>query len=306
MTNLNEIIKQFTSSAEKSLPGRSDIAQLTLAGVLTGGHILIEDIPGVGKTTLALILARLLGLHLNRIQCTNDMLPSDLIGPTIWHPGLQEFQFRPGPIFAEMVLVDELNRAPSKTQGGLLQAMEEKQISVNGKEIELPKPFIVLATQNPSDGIANNPLPDSQLDRFCLSINLPIPDREIEKIMILESDVRKKINDLPQLFNKQLLLEARTKITPIFIHNDLVNYAMKLLETSRTWPARSFPLSTRTGRDLILVAKALAFLNLKNEVLPQHIAMAFPHVAGHRLGGSKGVQFGQAMAKEILGKVAIP
>ncbi|MBI2520243.1 MAG: AAA family ATPase [Bdellovibrio sp.] len=295
----------FHNFTREKLKGRTKQARVSLAAMLTGGHILIEDIPGVGKTTFALMLARLSGLSLKRIQCTNDMLPSDIIGPTIWHPGQHEFIFKPGPIFSPMVLVDELNRAPSKTQSGLLQAMEERKISIDGNDLPLPMPFIVMATQNPNDGVGNNPLPESQIDRFSISFRLDIPAPEIEVEMIQQTDILQTVQSLPQLLDVQHFSMAKELVKKIFIHPDLLRYIMRLLEAARGWPKRSMLLSTRAGRDLVLISRALALIDQEEIVFPAHIHEAFPYVCAHRLGGDKGVEFGQTMAAQILEHVPV-
>jgi len=298
-------LADFHNFTTQKLKGRTKQARVALAAMLTGGHILIEDIPGVGKTTFALMLARLSGLSLKRIQCTNDMLPSDILGPTIWHPGQLEFIFKPGPIFSPLLLVDELNRAPSKTQSGLLQAMEERKISIDGNDLPLPIPFIVMATQNPNDGVGNNPLPESQIDRFSISFRLDIPTPEIEVEMIQQTDILQTVQSMPQLLELHHFNSAKELVNNIFIHPDLLQYVMRLLETARRWPQRSMLLSTRAGRDLVLISRALALIDQEKMVLPGHIQEAFPYVCAHRLGGDKGVEFGQKMAAQILEQVAV-
>jgi MoxR-like ATPase len=303
---LSTALKEFEQATSQVLLGREHLARLSMCAMLSGGHILIEDIPGVGKTTFALILAKLSGLKLTRIQCTNDMLPSDILGPTVWHPGRHEFFFRAGPIFSSLVLVDELNRAPSKTQSGLLQAMEEKKITVDGKEIVLPSPFIVMATQNPGDGVGNNPLPDSQIDRFAISFKLDIPSPENEIKMIQQRDIKHLITSLPEIMDARYFDQSKDMLDEIFIHKDLLQYIINLLACARSWPKRAMQLSTRAGRDLVVISKAMALLEGGNIVLPEHIIAAFPYVAGHRLGGVRGVDYGHGLAKQILENVSLP
>ena len=254
-----------------------------LACVLAGGHLLIEDVPGVGKTTLAHVLARLIGLQFQRIQFTSDLLPADILGVSIFDRGTSAFRFHPGPVFAQLILADEINRATPKTQSALLEAMEERQVTADGETFALPEPFFVIATQNPAHQIGTFPLPESQLDRFLLRIRLGYPDRAAERALLMGEDRRELLERQPAVASPAALVELQHAAQRVHVSEALVDYVQALLGTTRNSPELANGLSPRAGLGLIAAARAWALLDGRDHVLPDDVQTLFPHVAAHRL-----------------------
>lgn len=301
-----------------SLYGKSAQIRLALACLLAKGHLLIEDVPGVGKTTLAQSLASLFGLDWKRVQFTSDLLPADIVGVSIFNSDLHDFQFKPGPVFTSILLADEINRAPPRAQSALLEAMEERQVTVDGKTHALPDPFFVIATQNAADQLGAFVLPDSQLDRFLVGLSIGYPDPESERQLLRHGDTRhtsqtasaghdqaaNKAGSSP--CNPALLQHWIQQASRVTVSEKLLDYAQALiLETRQTATQRGTPgLSPRSGLALLNLARAWAFLDNQKAVLPEHLQAIFPAVAGHRLTGS--VASGDSIARQILDNVAIP
>ena len=295
--------------------GKEAPLKVALACLLARGHLLIEDIPGVGKSTLAQALATTLGLKYARIQFTSDLLPADVLGVSIYDERMQGFRFHAGPIFHSVVLADEINRAPPKTQSALLEAMEERQVSIDGETRVLPEPFFVIATQNPVEQIGAYPLPESQLDRFLLAIELGYPDALSERELLAGGDRRARLADVVPQADAATLAEWQREATAIHVAPALLDYVQALLAASRghlpghAAGARGEAgarrgLSPRAGLMLIAASRAWALLAGRAMVVPEDVQAVFPAVAGHRLAG--GARTGAEQAQALLHAVALP
>jgi len=276
---LNDVIAR----AGEVVLGKEHQIRLALACLLARGHLLIEDLPGVGKTTLAHVLAGTLGLRFSRIQFTSDLLPADILGVSIYEGERGGFRFHPGPIFAQVVLADEVNRATPKTQSALLEAMEEHQVTSEGETRPLPEPFFVIATQNPAHQIGTFPLPESQLDRFLLRIAIGYPDRAAERALLAGEDRRALLADITPVMEPQELVVAQRMAREVHVSAGLLDYVQALLQFSRHSPHYQNGLSPRAGLALLSGARAWALLAGRNFVLPEDVQQLLPYVAGHRL-----------------------
>ncbi len=288
--------------------GKETPLKLALTCLLARGHLLIEDIPGVGKSTLAQALAGTLGLRYSRIQFTSDLLPADVLGVSIFDPASQSFRFHNGPVFNSIVLADEINRAPPKTQSALLEAMEERQVSIDGATRPLPEPFFVLATQNPTEQIGAYPLPESQLDRFLMAIELGYPDPAAERELLLSGDRRARIPDLTACADAATLVAWQREAAAVHVAPALLDYIQGLLAASRGTgggaPRLQRGLSPRAGLLLMAASRAWALLAGRPMVLPEDVQAVFPSVAGHRLAGS--IRAGGPQALALLRSVPLP
>ncbi len=276
----NALIEQL---ANRTLQGKVRAVKLAITALLSGGHILLEDIPGLGKTTLALALARTLDLSFGRIQCTSDLLPSDIIGLSIYRREQNRFDFHPGPIFNHLVLVDEINRAMPKTQSALLEAMEEGRVTVEGETRQLPSPFLVIATQNPVEQVGTFPLPESQLDRFNVRTGIGYPPPEVEKAIIRGGSVREQVENLQPLLAREKILDARRQVREVHLAESVAQYIFDLARATREHPAVLTGLSTRAALNLAEAAKANAFLGGRDYVAPEDVKQVAPPVCSHRL-----------------------
>ncbi len=254
-----------------------------LVCALAGGHLLIEDIPGVGKTTLAHALAITLGLQYNRMQFTSDLLPADVLGISIFERDKNSFLFHPGPIFTQVLLVDEINRATPKTQSALLEAMEERQVTAEGATRALPQPFFVLATQNPNYQIGTYPLPESQLDRFLMCISLGYPDAAAERALLMGEDRRTMLQSIPKVMQAAELIKAQHAIKQIYCSPPLLDYLQRLLHATRNNGLFTEGLSPRAGLALLQAARAWAALEGRDHIVPEDVQSVFIPVAAHRL-----------------------
>lgn len=290
--------------------GKHPQIRLALACLFARGHLLIEDLPGVGKTTLAHTLAVSLGLDFKRVQFTNDLLPADITGSTILRRETGQLTFMPGPVFAQLLLADEINRASPKTQSALLEAMEERQVSVDGRAHKLPNPFFVIATQNPQDQIGTFPLPESQLDRFLMCIELGYPDPKSERALLEGRDRRDMLAALQPKLDPNTLIEIQQSIREIKAQPALIDYVQNLLTQSRRLPLFSEGLSPRAGLALLQAARAWAMLDGRNHVLPDDVQAVIVPVAGHRLKPAKGAatthRARAELVAELLKTVAVP
>jgi len=288
--------------------GKETPLKLALTCLLARGHLLIEDSPGVGKSTLAQALAGTLGLRYSRIQFTSDLLPADVLGVSIFDPATQSFRFHAGPVFNSIVLADEINRAPPKTQSALLEAMEERQVSIDGATRPLPDPFFVLATQNPTEQIGAYPLPESQLDRFLMAIELGYPDPAAERELLLSGDRRARIPDLTACADAATLVAWQREAAAVHVAPALLDYIQGLLAASRGTgggaPRLQRGLSPRAGLLLLAASRAWALLAGRPMVLPEDVQAVFPSVAGHRLAGS--IRAGGPQALALLRAVPLP
>ncbi len=265
--------------------GKAHQIRLALACLLARGHLLIEDLPGVGKTTLAHVLARVLGLQFSRVQFTSDLLPADILGASVFDRNAGEFRFHPGPIFAQVVLADEVNRATPKAQSALLEAMEEHQVTLEGETRPLPEPFFVIATQNPKHQIGTFPLPESQLDRFAMRISLGYPAMQAERALLQGRDRRDMVHEIEPSLNPTQLLQLQRAVREIHTAPALIDYVQAILQFSRQSPQFSIGLSPRAGLALLHCARAWALMAGRDHVLPEDIQAVLPHVVGHRVHG---------------------
>jgi MoxR-like ATPase len=269
--------------ADALILGKRRELRLALACLLARGHLLIEDLPGLGKTTMAQALARLLGLAFSRIQFTSDLLPADILGLSIYEREQGVFRFVPGPIFSQVLLADEINRATPKTQSALLEAMEERQVTVDGETRPLPQPFFVIATQNPSHQVGTFPLPESQLDRFLVSLKLGYPDRASERALLTHGDQRRRLEKISGHFDAASFQKHQVATESLFVSPALLDYVQDLLEASRLSQRFHHGLSPRAGLGLLAVARAWAYLEEREAVLPDDIQAVLPGIATHRL-----------------------
>jgi MoxR-like ATPase len=303
---VTDYVDAFTKQICEVIVGKNQAVKLAVACLLARGHLLIEDIPGVGKTTLSQALARSLALAFQRIQFTSDLLPADILGNSIFDRGEQRFVFHRGPLFSQVVLIDEVNRATAKTQSALLEAMEEHQISIDGVTYELPEPFFVIATQNPQHQVGTFPLPESQLDRFLMRIELGVPDRASERAMLLGMDRREMLKELKPVFSPQTLLEIQDSVRNVHTSPALLDYLQDLLDASRQ--RHTTGLSPRAGLALLHASQAWALMNGRDMVLPEDIQAVGIAVMAHRLGHDieQPGQSGRTLADNLLHSVPVP
>ncbi len=306
--DITRVLDRALSRIGSVIIGKPKAIRLAVTAILAGGHLLIEDLPGVGKTTLAQVLARVLGLEFQRIQFTSDLLPADVLGVSVFEQMHSRFVFHPGPVFCHLVLADEINRASPKTQSALLEAMEERQITVEGETRPLPAPFFVVATQNPTNLIGTFPLPESQLDRFLLRIDLGYPDPHTERELFGGRDRRRMISELNPSLDADFLLRAQGAAARVHTSDALIAYVQKLVQHTRDSGDFQIGLSPRAGLALVHCARAWALLDGRSHVLPEDIQAVFPSVAAHRLAPALlGVShMSAADAAVVLTEVPIP
>ncbi len=278
-TKLTTLVDQLNTV----IVGKSEQIQDCVACLLAGGHLLIEDVPGVGKTTLAHALARTFGLHFSRVQFTADLMPSDLSGVSVYERGQEKFIFHPGPLFAQVLLADEINRASPKTQSALLEAMEEKQVTIEGETRALPVPFFVIATQNPHDQLGTYLLPESQLDRFLMRISLGYPDRAAERQLLAGSDRRELVERLSSLLTADELQTLQRQVLAVHASEALLDYVQDLMAATRSGQWFVQGLSPRAGMAVLRAAKARALLSGRNFVAPDDVRGILPQTIAHRL-----------------------
>jgi len=295
-------------AADAVILGKSAELRLALTCILAGGHLLIEDVPGVGKTTLAHLLARLLGLHYARVQFTSDMLPADIIGVSVYERGGERFRFHQGPVFSQLLLADEINRATPKAQSALLEAMEERQVTAEGETRALPEPFFVIATQNPTYQIGTYPLPESQLDRFLMRIALGYPAAEQEKALLAGTDRRHLLAELAPVLGPRALIVAQKQAELVHAAPAIIDYVHAVLSFTRTSERFQHGLSPRAGLALVRAAKAWALMAGRAYLLPEDVRTVLPAVVSHRLiSGNDDSPNGHAeIANYILSAVPVP
>lgn len=301
--SLEQVIQQTGSF----ILGKEHQIKLALATLLARGHLLIEDLPGVGKTVLSHVLAETLGLGFNRIQFTSDLLPADILGATVYERDTGSFKFHPGPIFTQVILADEINRATPKTQSALLEAMEEQQVTVEGQTYPLPDPFFVIATQNPTYQIGTFPLPESQLDRFLMVISLGYPERHAERALLSGRERRDMLKEIKAVMSPEQLIALQQKVKSVHASEALIDYVQALLEFSRQSPHFLTGLSPRAGLALLRASRAWAMLEGRDHVMPEDVQTVLPYVAAHRLqpADDKRVHNAEAMVQPFS-EVAIP
>lgn len=288
--------------------GKNDQITLALSCLLARGHLLIEDLPGLGKTILAHSLARTLGLTFRRIQFTSDLLPADIIGVSVFRQNSGEFEFQPGPIFSQLILADEVNRATPKAQSALLEAMEENQVSVDGETRPLENPFFVVATQNPGDQIGTFPLPESQLDRFLMRVEIGYPDEASERELIAGEDRRVLLDDSEPVTGPAMLIALQKSVRDQHVSESLIDYIQALVRHSRESADIEVGLSPRGAQALVAAARAHAFVENHSGVYPDDVQAVFAAVAGHRLkpAGSTRFRRPSELCQHVLDSVAIP
>lgn len=296
---------QAMAAVNAVLLGKNDVVRLAIACLIAGGHLLIEDLPGMGKTILALALAKTLGLSFRRVQFTNDMLPGDLTGAAIFVREKGEFVFHPGPLFTQLLLADEINRASPKTQSALLEAMEERQVSSDGITRPLPEPFFVIATQNPVDQLSTNPLPEAQLDRFLMRLSLGYPDAAAELAMLRGEDRRHLLERQAPALTIQQLLALQKAARVVHASDALLAYIRQLAEHTRHSAGLAYGLSPRAALALLAAGRAWALLEGREHVLPADIQRVFPAVAMHRLDRGN-ARAADTAAAAILEAIALP
>lgn len=301
-------IDETIQQAERIVLGKERQIRLALVCLLARGHLLIEDLPGVGKTILAHVLAKLLGLNFHRIQCTADMLPADIIGVSIYDRNTGAFQFHPGPIFAQIILVDEINRATPKSQSALLEAMEEQQVTCEGETRPLPEPFFVIATQNPYHQIGTFPLPESQLDRFLMRIEMGYPDQAAERELLAGADRRDMVAALNPCMEPGELIELQRSVREVHVSEALISYVQAIVDHTRRSPDYEVGLSPRAALALLRAARAWALIDHRDLVIPEDIQAVLLAVTGHRLRSASGMTAGSAtsLATALMGAVPIP
>ena len=287
--------------------GKERQIRQAMACILARGHLLIEDVPGVGKTTLSHALARLLGLDYQRIQFTSDLLPADIIGVAIFDRESSTFRFHAGPIFAQIILADEINRASPKAQSALLEAMEERQVTAEGETRPLPAPFFVIATQNPLHQVGTFPLPESQLDRFLMRISLGYPDAKAERELLKGVERREIISQLEPAMSADQLMELQRAVPAMQVSEALLDYVQQLINYTRHSPRFTQGLSPRAGVAILRAAQAWAMMEGRRQVLPEDVQATLPAVVGHRLhGNADAVKGSFDPAKELIASVPIP
>ena len=302
------LLKQAAESIAHVILGKDEQIRLALTCLVAQGHLLIEDTPGVGKTTLAHTIAQVMGLDFQRIQFTSDLLPADILGAAIYNREQAAFEFHKGPVFSNFILADEVNRATPKTQSALLEAMEERQVTVEGETRALPQPFFVIATQNPVHQLGTYPLPESQLDRFLMRIHLGYPDKKAERELLQGEDRRNLISSISPVLDGGKLLTIQKQVAKIHVAEPLLDYVQEVLEFTRSSPMFDSGLSPRGGLALLNAARALALIEGQGFVLPEHIKTVMASVVNHRLEVSSDelVEQGKTAASYISESVPIP
>lgn len=292
----------------KIILGKENAISLAVACLIAKGHLLIEDTPGVGKTTLAHTLAKVLGLSYQRIQFTSDLLPADILGVSVYNRDAGKFDFHQGPIFTNVILADEINRATPRTQSALLEAMAEQQVTIEGETRDLPEPFFVIATQNPTNQIGTFPLPESQLDRFLMRIELGYPDNSAERNLLKGKDRKALLQEVEEVLSPAELIAFQDKLSSVHVSDALLDYLQDLLEFSRASGNYNHGLSPRAGLAVLNAAKAWAILQTHQHVMPEDIQAVLPSVIGHRLQFVYEVTDKEALqpAQHLIQNVPIP
>jgi MoxR-like ATPase len=303
-----DAIERARNALANIILGKDEQLTLALACLLARGHLLIEDLPGLGKTTLAQALSRVLGLSFQRIQFTSDLLPADIIGVSVFRQDRGEFEFQPGPVFSQLILADEVNRATPKAQSALLEAMEEQQVSVDGTTRSLPEPFFVVATQNPGDQIGTFPLPESQLDRFLMRVQLGYPNEKSERELLAGDDRRNLLKDIEPATAPEMLLALQQSVKEVHVSDALMDYVQSLVRHTRESADIEVGLSPRGAQALIAATRAVAFIEGHSGAYPDDVQAVFTAIAGHRLKPAGGTRFRSPaeLCQHVLDYVAIP
>ncbi len=303
IVSMKNSLNSLLDSANQIILGKPRQIRLAVCCLLAKGHLLIEDIPGVGKTTLSHALARLFGMEYQRIQFTSDILPADIIGCSVFNQKEHQFTFHPGPVFRQMILADEINRSTPKAQSALLEAMEERQVTIDGETWPLPEPFFVIATQNPSNQIGTFPLPESQLDRFLMRIELGYPSHQAERELLSGTQRHTLIDSLQVQLTPEKLVRLQQKVAGIYVSSALLDYLLAIIDFTRHSGKYPCGLSPRAGVALLNAAKAWALMEQRDAVLPEDVQSVLASVAGHRI--RSGSSNSEAIVDPILEHVPI-
>ena len=299
-------IDNAVAEVGKVLLGKDKQIRLAMCCLLAKGHLLIEDLPGMGKTTLANALAKVLGLDYQRVQFTSDLMPADILGVSIFNRDKADFEFIAGPVFTQVLLADEINRTTPKSQSALLEAMEEGQVTIEGKTRELPAPFFVIATQNPVTQAGTYPLPESQLDRFLMRLSLGYPDREAEREILLGQNNQKKLQQLRQVITTHELVSIQQAANDVHCSDSLLDYVQRLIESTRSGDEYVLGLSPRGAIALLQCAKTWALMAGRGHVVPEDVQMVLPSVVEHRLTTSFDYQSGgRGLSQKLLENVPV-
>jgi len=302
---VRQLLDNLTQNLGRTIVGKSEAIRLVLVALLSGGHALLEDVPGVGKTLLAKSLARSIDGKFQRLQCTPDLLPTDITGTNIWNPKNGEFEYLPGPVFANILLVDEINRATPRTQSALLEVMEEQQVTVDGVSRKVPTPFFVIATQNPIEYQGTFPLPEAQMDRFILSLTLGYPSQNEELQMLQRLQAGVKVEDLQPCISLDEVQELRKLCSQVKVETSLQQYILDLVRATREDEEIALGVSPRGTIALQRATQALAFLSDRTYAIPDDIKLLAPHVLSHRLISSGGRK-AKTVVEKLLRQVSIP
>jgi MoxR-like ATPase len=303
---MHNVTQSIISAASQIILGKEPQIRMALACILARGHLLIEDLPGMGKTTLAHTLAQVLGLDFRRVQFTSDLLPADILGVSVYDRNSASFKFHPGPVFTNVLLADEVNRATPKTQSALLEVMEEGQATLEGETRKLPQPFFVIATQNPTHHIGTFPLPESQLDRFLMRIRLGYPDVRSERELLKHNGGRASIDNVKACIDGPGLIALQQAVDGIHISEALLDYIQALLDYTRNSSRYTAGLSPRAGLALKQCAQAWALIQGRDHALPEDVQAVLPGIAGHRLQAASGMEGTGDVSAHLLNAVAIP
>ncbi len=304
MAALQSLVQESFSELNRLILGKDASLRLALTCLFADGHLLVEDLPGMGKTTLAHGLAKVLGLKYTRVQFTSDLLPADLIGASIFEPNTGQFRFHSGPVFSQLLMADELNRATPKAQSALLEAMEEGQVSTDGKTYTLPAPFFVIATQNPQSQAGTFPLPESQLDRFLMRIKLGYPDPRSERSLLKGKHGRAVLGSIRQVISTEALIKLQKQVLEVRVSDSLLDYVQRLVAQTRHTDVCQLGLSPRGALALVKSAQSWAMIEGRDYVLPEDVQAVFVAVAGHRIIG-RSERHGDQLARHILSSVDV-
>lgn len=303
-----DVVSRVIQQVNSVVLGKPREVKLSVACLLARGHLLIEDLPGMGKTTLANALAKSVGLSFQRVQFTSDLMPSDVLGVSIYRQDIQQFEFKPGPLFTHILLADEINRTTPKTQSALLEAMEERQVSVEGETRHLPSPFFVIATQNPFNQMGTFPLPESQMDRFLMCLSLGYPDPAVERRLLKGEDQRSLLAALPAATHREQLEQLQSHVAEVKLSDAVIDYIQKLVHATRHHPRIECGLSPRGAIALTRAAQAWAMIENRDYVIPDDVQAVFVAVTSHRLSCQSdqgGHREGRVVAQEILDKTDV-
>lgn len=303
---MQKLLDRAASEIGKVLLGKERQVRLALCCLASGGHLLLEDLPGMGKTTLSHALAKVLGLQYRRVQFTSDLLPGDILGASIFDRQTNQFKFLPGPVFTQVLLADEINRSTPKTQSALLEAMAEQQVTIDGQTRPLPQPFFVIATQNPLTQAGTFALPESQLDRFLMRLSLGYPDPAAERRLLSGEDAHKQLQQLQQCVTPEQLQKIQNAVDSVHTSEQLLDYVQRLIAYTRSEPGFAFGLSPRGALALLRSAKVWALMNGRGHVVPEDVQTVLPPVVEHRLHATVDhAGDGGALVEQLLRKVAV-